>query len=298
MVLGGRPLRIVVPILATIAAMASFQAGAALAKGLFPLIGPQGAGALRFALGAAMLTAIVRPWRAWPRGAAIWPVVTLGVAMSMTTLMFYGALARLPQGVVVSLQFLGPLAVAILGSRRPADLLWAVLAGTGVWLLVGAGQAAVALDPIGILLALGAAAGWATYILLGRVVSAASGISATPLMFGIAAVILLPVGAQHAGAALISPAMIPAALAMALFAAALPFVLEFYAMPRMPARTFAVFMSLEPAFGVLAGLVILGERLALAQTAGVAAVIVAAAGAAWSGADSHAHPAVTDGPPT
>jgi inner membrane transporter RhtA len=280
--------RIVLPLAATLGAMAAFQGGASVAKGLFPAVGPEGAAALRLLLGAAMLLAIVRPWRDWPRGAPLGSILGLGISMAGTIAMFYLALSRLPQGVAIALQFLGPLAVAIAASKRLTDLAWAGLAGAGVWLLVAAGRQSLAIDPLGVVFALCAATGWGAYILLGRAASAAFGRSTAAIAVGIAAVVLLPVGLWRAGLALFSPSLLPIALLMAVLAAAIPFSLELYALPRLPARTFAIFTSLEPALGVLSGLVILHERLAPAQLAGVAAVIAAAAGAAWSSARGQA----------
>ncbi len=295
-----RPVGIVLPIMATIAAMAAFQIGAALAKTLFPAVGPQGAATLRLCLGAAMLMAIARPWRAWPRGAPILPVLGLGHSMAGAIPMFYLALDRLPLGVVIALQFLGPSGIALFGSRRPTDLIWAALAAGGVWCLSGAGPATLSVDLVGVAWALGAAGCWATYILCGRAASASFGTSTAALAVSVAAVLVLPVGVHHAGSALLSPALLPIALLVAVFSIAIPFSLEFYALPRMPARTFAIFMSLEPAFGVLSGLVILNERLAGAQISGVAMVMVAAAGAAWSGAGHSRRDAQpnADAPPT
>jgi inner membrane transporter RhtA len=280
-----RPLAIVLPVMAVIAAMASFQIGAALAKTLFPAVGPQGAATLRLCLGAAMLMAIARPWRGWPRHSPLLPVLGLGLSMAAVILMFFQALNRLPLGVAMALQFLGPLGIAVFGSRRPADLIWAVLAAGGVWCLVDAGPATIRLDPIGVAWALGAAVGWASYILCGRAASASFGTSTAALAVSVAAILTLPVGVHHAGSSLFSLALIPMALLMALFSSAIPFSLELYALRGMPARTFAVFMCVEPAFGVLSGLLILNERLAWAQIGGVAVVIIAAAGAAWSSAD-------------
>ena len=277
------PLGAALPVLAAVAAMASFQVGAAIAKSLFPSVGPQGAAALRLLLGAALLFVLVRPRRAWPAQAPLLALFALGAAMGGTILMFYLAIQRLPLGAAVALQFLGPLAIALLGSRRVFDLLWAGLAGGGVWLLVGAGADAVALDPVGIACALGAAAGWGSYILLGGRVGARFGSSTAALALGLAGLIVLPAGLHEAGAALFSPALIPLALLVALFSSAIPFSLEFYALPRLPAKTFAVLMSLEPCFGVLSGLFLLNEALASAQVVGVVMVVTAAAGAAWAG---------------
>ena len=292
---GGSVLHVVLPVAAIIGATAAFQVGAALAKTLFPAVGPQGAATLRIVLGAALLLLVTRPWRAWPARPPLASMVGLGLATAGAILFFYLAIGRLPQGVAIALQFLGPLGVAIAGSRRPSDLIWTALAAAGVWGLVGQGLGKAGLDPLGVVWALCAAASWAAYIVWGQTASRAFK-SATPaLAVGIAALIITPVGVHHAGAALLQPALIPLALVVAVISTAIPFSLEMYALPRMPARTFAVLTSLEPAFGALFGLVILHETLAPAQIAGVAAVIAAAAGAAWS---SQARPAaITDLPP-
>lgn len=298
------PSGVILPLAAVAAAMAAFQVGAALAKGLFPAVGPEGAAALRISLGALMLLAVGRPWRAWrdgkgPDRASALPLVGLGLSVAGVILFFYFAIARLPLGVAIALQFLGPLGVAVFGSRRPSDLVWAAMAGVGVWLLVGIGAAGQALDPVGIAWGLCAGACWAAYILVGRGVSGSYGVATAGLSVAIAAVAVLPVGLAKAGAGLFAPEILPYALLVALMSTAVPFALEFFAMPRMPARTFAVFTSLEPAFGVLSGLVLLGERLSLAQTLGISLVIGAAAAAAWSSAAKAAqvHPEGPDAAP-
>lgn len=286
---------VLLPLAAVIVAMAAFQVSASFAKALFPVMGSQGAAALRLTLGALMLTGLTRPWRTWPK-AAPWPAILgLGVSVAMAVALFYAAISRLPQGIAIALQFLGPLSVAVLGSRRLLDLVWAVLAAAGVWALVGRGLETGRLDLMGVVFALGAALGWATYILFGRVVGNALGRSAATVSVGIAAVIVLPVGAAQAGWTMLTPSLLPLALAVALFSTVIPFSLELYAMARTPSRTFAVFTSLEPAFGALSGLVLLHERLSLPQLLGVAAVIAAAAGAAWS---AGGHSEVTEAPVT
>ena len=244
-----------------------------------------GAATLRLCLGAALLIALARPWRGWPDRPAWLPLMGLGVAMAAVIVLFFLALERLPLGVVIALQFLGPLSIALVGSRCLTDLIWAALAALGVWCLVGTDSGSTRLDLVGVGFALGAAIGWASYIVLGRAASESFGTSTAALAVTVAALLVLPFGAHHAGAALLSPALIPMALLMALFASAIPFSLEMYALPRLPARTFAVFTSLEPAFGVLSGLLVLNERLAAGQISGVALVIIAAGGAAWSSRD-------------
>lgn len=282
-------LQVLLPVAAVVAATASFQVGASIAKGLFPVVGPQGAATLRLILGSAMLLVVARPWRNWPAHAPLLPLVGLGLASGGGVLFFYLAIGRLPQGVAIALQFLGPLGVAIVGSRKPSDLVWAGLAAAGVWGLVGqdlGGQnpsnQTGGLDPIGILWALIAAGCWAAYILCGQAASRAFKGATPALAASLAALVVLPVGVQHAGAELLRLDLLPLSLAVALIAVAIPFSLEMYALPRLPARTFAVLTSIEPAFGAAFGFALLGEHLASAQLAGIAAVMVAAAGAAWS----------------
>jgi inner membrane transporter RhtA len=293
-----RPGAFALPLLATLSAMACFQVGAACAKTLFPAVGPQGAAALRLSLGAVMLLVVVRPWRTWPRRPPVLALVGLGAATGGAVLMFYLAQSRLPLGVAIALQFLGPLAVAIVGTRRPIDLVWAALAAAGVWWLVGGGARASAIDLVGVAFALCAATAWAAYILCGRIASAAFGGSTAALAASVAAVLVLPFGVARAGTALLSPALLPMALLVALLSTVVPFSLELYALPRLPARTFATFTSLEPAFGVMSGWALLHQRLEFAQIAGVAVVITAAAGAAWSSANRPAPPSLADAPPT
>jgi len=279
-------LALILPFAAVIGATCAFQVGAALAKGLFPAVGAQGAAALRLVLGATMLILVLRPWRNWPGSKALPPMIGLGLATAGAILFFYLAIGRLPQGVAIALQFLGPLGVAIAHSRRAGDLVWAALAAAGVWGLVGhdiAADGPTRLDLLGVGFALAAAASWAAYIVWGQAASRTFGHATPAVAVGIATLVVMPVGVQHAGlAALLDPRLLPLALAVALISTAIPFSLEMYALPRMPARTFAVLTSLEPAFGALAGLLLLHERLAPPQLLGVLAVMAAAAGAAWS----------------
>ena len=272
----------ILPILAVLGAMASFQSGAAVAKSLFPVLGPDGASGLRLLLAAIMLIALRRPWRRWPRRAPWLLLLGLGAAMAGTILAFYRALDHLPQGVTVALQFLGPLGIAIAQSRRPSDWAWVALAALGVWCLVGIGGFGGRIDLVSVALALLAAAGWATYILLGRAASVVLGGSTAVLSISIAALLTLPLCRGAIGPILASPGLIASALLMGAFASAIPSTLEFFAMPKMPARTFSIWMSLEPAVAALSGLLFLSERLSVLQMVGIAAVILAAAGATWT----------------
>jgi inner membrane transporter RhtA len=291
---------VLLPVAAVIAATAAFQVGAALAKGLFPALGPEGTAALRILLGALMLAVLIRPWRHWPADAPLLPMLGLGVTTAGAILFFYMALGRLPQGVAIALQFLGPLAVAIAGSHRPRDFLWAALAAAGVWALLGRDLTSGPghLDLVGVGFALAAAASWAAYIVWGQAASRAFGRATPALATGIAALVIVPVGVAHAGLpALLDPRLLPLALVVAVISTAIPFTLEMYALPRLPARTFAVLTSLEPAFGALSGLILLHEALRPEQVLGVAAVIAAAAAAAWTSRPA-GHAVATDAPPT
>lgn len=272
------------PLVAVLGSTASFQIGAVAAKGLFPLVGTGGAASLRLALGALLMSALFRPWRAWPRGANSWLLVALGGTLAGDILFFYSAVERLPLGVVIAIQFLGPLSVAVLGSRRLIDIFWVALAAGGVWALVASGQTTGALDSLGVAMAFGAAAGWGLYIVIGRATSSRLGNVTAPLTVLFAALFVLPFGIAEAGTVLISRAVLPGGFLAALFSAVIPFSLEFYAMPRMPARTFAILMSLEPAFGVLAGFILLDEILTVRQMLGIGIIMAASAGSSQDAA--------------
>lgn len=281
------------PLAATLGAMVAFQVGASIAKGLYPAVGPEGAAGLRLAIGALILVAVMRPWRDWPKDAKLAPLIGLGVAAGAAVLFFYIANGRIPQAIAISLQFLGPLAVAVATSRRWTDLVWTALAAVGVWQLVGLGGVHGRLDLWGLLSALAAGVGWGVYILCGRAAGAHFGRATAALATSIAALVVLPIGIATAGSALLDPSIWPLAVVVAVISTAIPFSLEIYAMPRLPARTFAVFTSLEPACGVVTGGLILRQALAPAQMAGVALVIAAAAGSAWTSRTVSAEP-----PPT
>lgn len=286
-------LALALPFLAVIVATSAFQVGASLAKSLFPELGAQGTATLRLILGALMLLAVTRPWRNWPARPPLLSLLGLGLATAGAVMFFYLAIARLPQGIAIALQFLGPLGVAVAGSRRWADILWTALAAAGVWGLVGhdLGAGTAGLDLLGVVWALCAAASWAAYIVWGQAATRAFGSGTAPLAVGIASLAILPFGVAQAGTDLLRLDLLPWALLVALVSTAIPFSLEMYALKRLPAKTFAVLTSLEPAFGALFGLVLLHERLALDQLLGVAAVIAAAMGAAWTSRPSAQLPA-------
>jgi inner membrane transporter RhtA len=195
-------------------------------------------------------------------------------------LCFYMALARIPLGIAVALEFTGPLTVAILGSRRALDFFWVALAAAGLLALLPMGLGSKPLDPAGIGYALAAAFFWALYILFGQRTGRSHGGQTTAVGTMIAAVVIVPVGFAHAGMALLSPALLPLGCALALISSAVPYSLEMYALTRLPARTFGVLMSGDPALGALIGLVFLGETLSLVQWTAIVCIMVASAGSA------------------
>lgn len=265
---------------ALLIAMSSYQCGAAVAKQLFPHVGAQGATAFRLGLGALMLLVVRRPWRTVRRDAdwrALWGY---GLSMGVMNLVFYMALRTIPLGIAVALEFTGPLAIALFSSRRAVDFAWIVLAVIGLLLLLPLRGQAHALDPVGVLYALAAGVGWALYILFGQKAGASHGGDAVTLGIAIGALVAVPVGVAHAGSALLSPAWLPFGLGVAVLSSVLPYSLEMVALTRLPARTFSVLLSLEPAIAALAGVVFLGERLDTLQWLAITAIIAASAGAA------------------
>jgi len=274
---------IALPICVLIVAMISIQTGAALAKGLFPLVGAAGATALRIALASLMLLAAWRPWRARPNAQEARGIVIYGLAMGWMNLFFYLSLSRIPLGIAVALEFTGPLAVAMATSHRAIDFLWIALAALGLLALLPLGFESTPLAPAGIGFALAAGFCWALYILYGQKAGAAHGGQTTALGTVVGAVMIVPIGIAHAGPALFTPALLPVACAVALLSSALPYSLEMFALTRLPTRTFGVLMSFEPALGALSGLCFLNESLTTIQWAAIASIMLASGGSAVTG---------------
>jgi inner membrane transporter RhtA len=267
------------------AAACSVQGGAAVAKSLFPQLGPPGVVFLRLLFGSVALWAIARPELRGRSRADLRLVAALGVVLVSMNITFYEAIDRTPLGVAVTVEFLGPLAVAVLGSRKAVDLLWVVLAGAGVGLLADGGGAAV--HPLGIVLAATAGLFWALYILLGvRVGRAFSGATGLAPAMVLGALLMAPWGILSAGHHLRDPQLVGAAVGVGLLSSALPWSLEIEAMRRLPPHVFSVVLSLEPALAALAGFVFLHEHLRSRSWAAIALVVVASTGAAGRRAPS------------
>ena len=272
---------VALPIAALLVAMVCFQLGAAMAKGLFPVAGAAGTTALRMALAALMLLAVWRPWRLRLNLGEVRVIVLYGLALGWMNLFFYLSLRSIPLGIAVALEFTGPLALAMAASRRAVDFVWIFMAVAGLLALLPLGLGAKPLDPAGVIYGLAAGLCWAMYIFFGRKAGeAAHGGQITALGMSIGAVVIVPIGIAESGTRLLAPAILPAALVIALLSSALPYSLEMFAMPRLPTRTVGVLMSLDPAMGALSGLCFLGERLNWVQWAAIAGVMAASAGSA------------------
>ena len=255
------------------------QTGASFAKGLFPHVGAAGATTLRLTLAALVLLILFQPWRQRLDGRQWRAVLLYGAVMGAMNLFFYAALASIPLGVAVALEFTGPLAVALAGSRKPLDFAWIVLAVAGLALLLPLGQPSGDIGVVGVLLALAAGACWAGYIIFGQRAGTGGGPHITALGVSVAAVIALPFGLATAGPALLDPAILPLAFGVALLSSAIPYALDMVALPHIPSRLFGILMSGQPALGALSGFIILHETLSPFQLAGISAVIIASIGA-------------------
>jgi inner membrane transporter RhtA len=256
----------------------SVQFGAALGKQLFPALGASGAVLLRVGFAAIVLGLLWRPrWRSFSRSELVL-VALYGLALAGMNGTFYAAIAHLPLGAAVTLEFVGPLGVALAGSRKAMDLAWVALAGGGIVLL--APLTGAALDPLGVALALLAGGFWAVYILVGaRVGRRISGGTGLAMAMAIAAVLLLPVGVAGAGARLLEPRSLLLGAGVALLSSIIPFSLELEALRRLPTRVFGILLSLDPAAAALVGLVVLHEALGPRELAAMALIIAASIGA-------------------
>lgn len=270
------------PIGLLLIAMASIQSGASLAKSMFPVVGAQGTTTLRLIFASVIMLILLRPWRARLTASTLRTVIIYGMALGGMNFLFYMSLRTVPLGIAVALEFTGPLAVALYASRRAVDFLWIGLAVVGLLLLIPIGQTDGGIDLVGAGYALGAGVCWALYILYGQKAGAENGIQTAALGVIVAALFVAPIGIAHAGSALLTPALLPIALGVAILSTALPYSLEMVALTRMPARTFGTLMSIEPAFGALSGLLFLGEVLSVAQWLAIGAIITASVGATLS----------------
>ncbi|SDQ08444.1 EamA family transporter [Actinopolyspora saharensis] len=278
--LSGRAFGAVPPPMLVVTGMISLQVGAAFAKQLFALAGPFGVSAVRLTLAALVLLLVWRPSPRMDRRTFL-VVAGYGAVLAGMNASIYQAFERIPLGVAVTIEFLGPLSVAVFGSRRKLDVVWAVLAALGVLLL---SRVEGGLDPVGVGCALLAAAFWGGYIIMGaKLGDRTTGGGGLAVGMAVGAVLVLPFGVLESNTALLSPEVLAMGLVVALMSSVVPYSMELEALRRIPARVFGVLMSLEPAVAALAGLIVLREGLSALQWLAVGCVVVASVGATRSG---------------
>lgn len=259
----------------------SMNFGAGLAKHLFPMIGAYGITSLRITLAAIILCLVIRPWKRTGLRSFQGALLGYGAVLGLMNLCFYQAIARIPIGIAIGIEVIGPLAVVVMGSRSRRDFLWLAAAGGGLLLLLPV-RSDNALDPVGIAFACGAAACWAAYILCGKRVSVTLGRDAVAWGMAIAALITLPFGLAASGTRLFAPWTLGLGIGIAILSSVLPYTLEMAALRRLPAHVFGILLSASPAVGALVGYVLLGELLTPVQWCAILCIILAACGSAIS----------------
>lgn len=273
-------------------AIVTTQLGASLAKGLFDDLGPGGTTFLRVAIAAGLLALVARPSVAGRSRGDLGTVALFGMSLAGMNLCFYEAIDRIPLGIAVTIEFIGPLGVAVALSRRRLDLLWVAFAATGVTLFADRGEGG-SLDATGVAFVLAAAGFWAAYILLsartGRAFPGGAGLT---MAMVVGAVLLVPIGVADGGASLLQPELLAAGAAVALLASAIPYALELEALRRMPTGLFGIVLSVEPAVAATLGFAILGQDLGARDVVAIGLVVVASAGASLA-----APPAAPEVPP-
>jgi inner membrane transporter RhtA len=266
------------PELLVLGGIGSVQFGAAFADTLFGQAGPAGVVLLRVGLSALILLAVARPSLRGRSRADITAAIVFGLVLAGMNWSFYEALDRLPLAVAVTIEFTGPLVVAVAGSRRLVDIVWVALAGGGVVLLASRGSHQ-GVHPLGVLLALVAAACWAFYILLSQRVGAVfARLDGLAIALGVGALLVMPAGIIEGGHALLRPHVFFGGLGVALLSSLIPYSLELMALRHLTAYRFGLLMSLEPAVAALAGVLVLGQSLTLVLAAALVMVVGASLG--------------------
>ncbi|HVQ88211.1 MAG TPA: EamA family transporter [Actinomycetes bacterium] len=275
------PLRRVPAPILVLAGIASVQTGSAVARTLFAEVGATGVALLRLTIGALVMLVVLRP-KAWTWSAKAWRAAALlAMAMAGMNVVFYLSLRSVPLGIAVTVEFLGPLLLALVQTRRWIDLGWAVLAGGGVLLLGLDTTSGIPLT--GLLLAFVAGLFWIAYILASaHIGTVLPGVDGLAVALAIAAVIVLPFGASGASAVMGHPSLLLTATAVALLSSVIPYGLELTALRELPTRVFGVLMSLQPAAAAVAGLIILNQSLQLREVLALVMVSVASLGVTLS----------------
>ncbi|WP_321325812.1 DMT family transporter [uncultured Parasphingorhabdus sp.] len=267
------------PYLALFGGMASLAIGTSFAKQLFPLIGAEGTSALRVSLSALILIAVWRPWRFKLSKADAGRILLYGLVLGLMNLAFYLSLRTIPLGPAIAIEFIGPLALALIHARRWIHFVWVGCAVVGLGLLLPLRGGVHALDPVGVAFAAAAGLFWALYIVFGKSLSHMHAGQSVALGMSTAALVILPFGVMSAGTALLLPSVLFVGLGVALLSSALPYSLEMIALRHIPERTFGVMLSAEPALGAIAGMFLLHEQLSGFQWLAIGCIVIASIGA-------------------
>jgi inner membrane transporter RhtA len=280
------------PYIAVVGAMLSFSIGASFAKTLFPVIGAQATTAYRVGLAAIMLLVLWRPWRFHYDRPTLISLLYYGLSVAFMNLLFFMAMARIPVGIALAIEFMGPLTLALFRARKPVHFVWVGLAVLGVGLLIPLGTQVHALDPVGVALAASAGVFWALYIVFGKRLTHVHSGASVAIGMSIAALIIVPIGVISAGAAMFSLPLLLPAIGLAIMASAVPYTLEMFALRQIPERTFGVIISGDPAIAAVAGIFILHEHLSEQQWLAILAIVIAAAGMILTSGEDETTPAV------
>ncbi|CAN7545655.1 EamA family transporter [Acidovorax sp. LjRoot129] len=275
------PFQRFIPFLAILGSVTALGIGTSWAKQvLFPAVGAQGTTAVRVGLSAVLMLLLWRPWRWRLSRADATAIACYGAALGAMNLMFYMSLRTLPFGLAVAIEFSGPLAVAIWSSRRAVDFVWVALAMAGLGMLLPLGLNGSTLDPMGVFYALAAAVFWALYIVFGKRAGHLHAGHSVSLGLLMAAIVVVPVGVVHAGAALLTPTVLLVGLGVAAISSAIPISLEMMALKRLPKEAFGIMISMEPAVAAVLAVGLLGEYLSLLQWLAIACIVAASMGSA------------------
>lgn len=262
-----------------ILSMVSLVSGASLAKQLFSAIGSESTSVIRLGVAALFLTMIWRPWRTKLNRAQLKTIAIYGICLGVMNFLFYMAIARLPLGIAIAIEFIGPLSVAIYLSRKAYDFLWAILAIAGIVLILPLSDVQESIDIIGVIYALGAAAAWALYVIQGKKAAGAthSGV-VTSLGMTAGFIAVFPFGAPNIPMVFSSSTLILTAIAVGILSSAIPYSLEMIALRKIESKHFGLLMSMEPAIGAIGGFLYLNEQLTTLQLLAIFCIIAASVG--------------------
>lgn len=267
------------PVILIILSMLSLVSGASLAKQLFSAIGSESTSVIRLAIAALFLSLLWRPWRAKLNRSQLKTIAIYGVCLGVMNFLFYLAIARLPLGIAIAIEFTGPLSVAIYLSRKAYDFIWALLAVIGIILILPLSNVQQSIDIVGVVYALGAAAAWALYVIQGKKAAAAthSGV-ATSLGMTAGFIAVFPFGASNLPMVFSSYSLILTAVGVGILSSAIPYSLEMIALKKLTSKHFGLLMSMEPAIGAIAGYFYLNEQLTTLQLMAIICIITASVG--------------------